>query len=472
MSSTFAHLGVPARLVSALAKYGIDTPTPIQAATLPDSLIGRDVLGRGRTGSGKSFAFLIPIVARLEESNRARQPKKPRSLILAPTRELATQLHESLLVLEKNSDIASTVVFGGVNQKPQARALQAGIDVLIACPGRLLDLMDQRLVDLSAVEITVIDEADHMADMGFLPNVRRIMRATPERGQRMLFSATLDAGVSTLVKEFLHKPLTHEADSALSPVSAMEHHVLRVSADDRTDVIASLAAAPGNSIIFTRTKYGAKKLTKQLLKAGIPTVDLHGNLSQNARTRHMDAFHSGRVQTLVATDIAARGIHVDDVALVIHADPPVEHKAYLHRSGRTARAGKAGTVITLELPEQRRDVRDLLNKAKITPTFTNAYPDSAILHTLAPGDRVFVSPDKAAEMAGKDIVPAQQQQSGGGRRRQSTRGTSRGSGNRPARQGQEAKTSTGGRRRGRPAAASSSSTGRTAADYSRSFRSR
>lgn len=480
MPSNFARLGVPAQLVSALAKHSITIPTPIQAATLPDSLVGRDVLGRGRTGSGKSFAFLLPTVARLMESGRRRQPKKPRALILAPTRELANQLHESLTVLEKGSGLNSTVIFGGVNQNPQARALQAGIDILIACPGRLLDLMGQRLVDLSAIEITVIDEADHMADMGFLPNVRKIMRATPEHGQRMLFSATLDAGVSTLVKEFLHKPITHEADSALSPISTMDHHVLRVTTEERVEVIASLAAAPGNAIVFTRTKHGAKKLAKQLLKTGIPAVDLHGNLSQNARTRNLDAFHSGKVQTLVATDIAARGIHVDDVSLVIHADPPVEHKAYLHRSGRTARAGKAGTVITLELPEQRRDVRDLLRKAKIQPTTTNAHPDHPILHELAPGERTFVSAEKAASLAGKDAQPQQQARSGRGKGRQSGRsrggsGSTQGRTGRPTRN--EERSSRGesqrGRRRARPAAAAtSSSRGRSAADFSRSFGSR
>ncbi|WP_054953047.1 DEAD/DEAH box helicase [Flaviflexus massiliensis] len=428
MSSDFSRLGVPAALVTALADHGITSPTPIQEATLPDSLRGRDVLGRGRTGSGKSFAFLIPVVSRLLESGSPRKPRKPRSLILAPTRELALQLHESLVVLEKKTSLKSAVIFGGVNQNPQARALQAGVDVLIACPGRLLDLMSQKLVDLSAIEITVIDEADHMADMGFLPNVRRIMRATPERGQRLLFSATLDSGISTLVKEFLHKPITHEADSALSPVSAMDHHVLRVSADDRLEVVAALAAAPGNTIVFTRTKYGAKKLAKQLIKLGVPAVDLHGNLSQNARNRNMEAFHSGRVTTLVATDIAARGIHVDDVSLVVHADPPAEHKAYLHRSGRTARAGKAGTVVTLETPEQRGDVRSLLHKARIQPEFTDADPKHPILRELAPGARNYLTPEEAAEMAGKGPQqPAATGSGGASKKSQGSRGRGHGS---------------------------------------------
>lgn len=444
MSSTFVRLGVPHNLVSALANEAITIPTPIQEATLPDSLKGRDVLGRGRTGSGKSFAFLIPVVARLLKTEGRPQSKKPRALILAPTRELATQLHDSLLVLEQRTKLVSTVVFGGVNQNPQARTLARGVDILIACPGRLLDLMGQKLVDLSNVEVTVIDEADHMADMGFLPNVRKIMRATPKQGQRLLFSATLDAGVSTLVKEFMHDPITHEADSALSPVSAMEHHVLRVTGEDRTDVIASLAAAPGNSIIFTRTKYGAKKLAKQLIRLGIPSVDLHGNLSQNARTRNLEAFHSGQVKTLVATDIAARGIHVDDVALVIHADPPVEHKAYLHRSGRTARAGKAGTVITIELPDQRNDVRSLLRKAKISPTFTNAHPDHPILFDLAPGKRAFLSPEEAADRSGKAPQPSQQAST-----KPRSSGSSRGKRSAPSRGQSDSRNQADSRGRGR-----------------------
>lgn len=416
---------MPTNLVAALEQRGITTPTPIQAATLPDSLAGRDVLGRGRTGSGKSFAFLLPLVARLVKSGGRRQSKRPRALVLAPTRELATQLHESLVVLEKPAGLTSTVIFGGVGQNPQANALARGVDVVIACPGRLLDLMGQGLCDLSAVQITVIDEADHMADMGFLPDVRRILQATSPNGQRMLFSATLDAAVQTLVKQFLHDPVTHEADSVHSPITAMDHHVLRVDDNHRTRVIAELAAAPGNTIVFTRTKHGAKKLARQLIALGVPAVDLHGNLSQNARTRSLDAFHSGRVTTLVATDIAARGIHVDDVSLVVHADPPTEHKAYLHRSGRTARAGASGTVVTLELPSQRHDVRTLLRQAKITPTFTDAAPGADVLASLAPGVRTFLDPAQAAEQCGvaaRQSHPAPARGNGRG---------GRGSGNRP-----------------------------------------
>jgi superfamily II DNA/RNA helicase len=474
LTNDFARLGVPATLVAALERRGITTPTPIQAATLPDSMAGRDVLGRGRTGSGKTFAFLLPLVTRLAQSNTRRQPKRARSLILAPTRELATQIHESLGTLEGPAKLTSTVVFGGVGQTPQARALAKGVDVLIACPGRLLDLMEQNLADLGGVEITVIDEADHMADMGFLPSVRRILQATPRRGQRMLFSATLDAGVSTLVKQFLTNPVTHEADSAHSPVGTMSHHVLRIAGDHRTQVLAELAAAPGNTIVFTRTKHGAKKLAKQLISLGVPAVDLHGNLSQNARTRNLDAFHSGRVSTLVATDIAARGIHVDDVALVVHADPPVEHKAYLHRSGRTARAGAEGTVVTLELPSQRSDVQSLLRQAKIRPTFTNAAPGAGILTSIAPGERTFLSSSEAAELAG--VVPRQPQgpgkpkaQASAGAGRPAAAPSSRGAGRRGRRSGsgQQAKGSTAGQPRSARNAAAPT---RSAADFSKGYR--
>lgn len=389
MPLDFARLGVPTKLVTALAQREITVPTPIQAATLPDSLAGRDVLGRGRTGSGKTYAFLLPLVARLTASSGRSTARRPRALVLAPTRELATQIAESLAPLAAATGLSSQTIFGGVGQNPQVRALERGVDVLIACPGRLLDLISQGHVILDAIEITVIDEADHMADMGFLPMVRRVLDKTPDRGQRMLFSATLDAGVDVLVKRYLHAPVVHEADST-APVGVMEHHLLSVSAAERGEVLAELAAAPGRTILFTRTKHGAKKLTKQLLGRGIPAVELHGNLGQNARTRNLNAFHGGIVETLVATDIAARGIHVDDVALVVHADPPAEHKAYLHRSGRTARAGQSGTVITLVTPDQRREVAALMRAAKITPTTTAVNPGDDTLASLAPGERTYL----------------------------------------------------------------------------------
>ncbi|AQP50948.1 DEAD/DEAH box helicase [Tessaracoccus flavescens] len=418
MSSNFARLGVPTSLVTALQARGITTPTPIQEATLPDSLAGRDVLGRGRTGSGKTFAFLLPLVARLAGGRQA-PPKKARSLILAPTRELASQIEESLIPLAKTAGLSHVTVFGGVNQNPQVRALAKGVDVLVACPGRLLDLMGQGAVDLSAVTITIIDEADHMADMGFLPMVRRILDKTPQTGQRMLFSATLDQGVGVLVKAYLHNPVTHEADSAQSPVAKMDHHVLKVDKADRIRILADLAAAPGKTIMFTRTKHGAKKLARQLVQLGVPAVDLHGNLAQNARTRNLDAFHSGAVQTLVATDIAARGIHVDDVELVVHADPPAEHKAYLHRSGRTARAGKAGTVLTLATPDQTGEVRSLMRAAKISPTIASTRAGDQLIVDLAPGERVYLSPEQADAAAhpNRPQQEAQQPKQRGGARR-------------------------------------------------------
>lgn len=387
--TTFAHLGVPAALTTVLSASGITTPTPIQAATLPDSLSGRDVLGRGRTGSGKTYAFLLPMLARLSASPAPRRSRRPRALVLAPTRELVAQIEAALTPLAAPLGLTSRTVFGGVGQGPQVTALARGVDVVLACPGRLEDLIGQGHVDLSDVEITVLDEADHMADLGFLPGVRRIMDRTPRTGQRLLFSATLDAGVDVLVRRFLTNPVTHEADSAQSPVSTMSHHVFHVHKDDRLPVLVDLAAAPGRTVVFTRTKHGAKKLAKQLNASGVPAVELHGNLSQGARTRNLDAFHGGAASTLVATDIAARGIHVDDVGLVVHADPPVEHKAYLHRSGRTARAGAAGTVVTLMTAEQVADVRDLTRKAGIKPTTTRLDPSHPLLREVAPGERLF-----------------------------------------------------------------------------------
>ena len=387
--SAFTSLGVPARLSELLAARGITTPTPIQAATLPDSLAGHDVLGRGRTGSGKTYAFLLPLVARLAEQPKRRQPNRPRALVLAPTRELANQINEALEPLAAAVGLNSRTVFGGVNQKPQVAALTRGVDLLVACPGRLEDLIGQGHASLGSIEIVVIDEADHMADLGFLPAVRRLLDQTPTSGQRMLFSATLDKAVDSLVKRFLKNPVVHEADSPTEPVAEMAHHVLHVTSAQHLPVLTDLVAAPGRSVVFARTKHRARKIARQLNQAGVPAGELQGNMSQAARERSMAAFHSGEVQTLVATDIAARGIHVDEVALVIHADPPAEHKAYTHRSGRTARAGAAGTVVTLMLDEQRRDVADLTRKAGVSPKVTKVDAHHPLLAELAPGERSF-----------------------------------------------------------------------------------
>ncbi|MEV4638792.1 DEAD/DEAH box helicase [Actinoplanes sp. NPDC049548] len=421
---SFTDLGLPAELTTVLADLGITTPFPIQAATLPDSLAGRDVLGRGRTGSGKTYAFVLPVVARLARSRTPRRPGRPRALILAPTRELASQIDATLAPLATAMGLRTLTVFGGVGPNPQIKGLKAGVDVLVACPGRLADHLQSGHASLDAVEITVLDEADHMADLGFLPVVRRLMDATPRDGQRMLFSATLDGGVDVLVKRFMSKPVTHHVDAAAEAPVEMAHHVLHVRHDDRFPVLVDLVAAPGRTVVFTRTKRRAKTLTRQLVAAGVPAVELHGNLAQNARNRNLSAFSDGSAQTLVATDIAARGIHVDDVALVIHADPPVEHKAYLHRSGRTARAGAQGTVITLMTDDQQGDVRDLTRKAGIKPTTTKARPGDALLARLAPGERSFTPP--AAPAAEEPAAPA-----GGARPGRPRRGRGRGA-SRPA----------------------------------------
>jgi superfamily II DNA/RNA helicase len=387
---SFAELGVPASSIAVLSAQGIDRPFPIQIATLPDTLAGRDVLGRGRTGSGKTLAFALPLVTRLAGGRR--HPRQPRALVLVPTRELANQVLAVVQPLARAARLSAAVVFGGVGQRPQVEALARGVDVCIACPGRLEDLVGQGHCDLSAVEITVLDEADHMADLGFLPSVKRLLDRTPTQGQRMLFSATLDNGVDVVVKRYLHDPVTHSVDPVSAQVSTMTHHVFSVSAADKPAVVHELAAGQERSLLFMRTKHTAKRLARQLTAAGIPAVELHGNLSQGARERNLAAFTDGTTKVLVATDIAARGIHVDDVALVIHVDPPTEHKAYLHRSGRTARAGAGGTVVTLALPEQAGDVRSLAKQAGIRPTVATVRPGSPEIAALAGPPAAYVKP--------------------------------------------------------------------------------
>ncbi|TKV62199.1 DEAD/DEAH box helicase [Nakamurella flava] len=371
-TESFAELGVPTTLLPALTGLGAVSPFPIQAATLPATLAGRDVLGRGRTGSGKTIAFAVPLVARL--AGRRSRPHQPRGLVLVPTRELATQVARTVEALATPAGLKVAVVFGGVGYGPQTDALRRGVDILVACPGRLSDLVEQGSADLGSVEITVLDEADHMADLGFLPGVRRLLRRTPAGGQRLLFSATLDNGVSVLVDEFLSDPVRHSVDEGSTPAAAMTHHVFAVTRDDRAQVVREIATGTGRRVLFTRTKHAARKWARQLTTNGIPAVDLHGNLSQNARTRNLAAFADGSARVLVATDIAARGIHVDDVELVVHIDPPAEHKAYLHRSGRTARAGAAGTVVTMMLPEQSDELRILMRQAGIRPSTTTITP--------------------------------------------------------------------------------------------------
>ena len=401
---------MPEALSSDLARVGITEAFPIQEKTLPDSLSGRDVLGRGRTGSGKTVAFALPLVSRLAglapgSSRVSRRANRPTGLVLAPTRELATQIDRTVAPLAKAAGLNTTVIFGGVSQKHQEKALANGVDIVVACPGRLEDLIKQGLLTLEDVRVTVLDEADHMADMGFLPVVTRILSKTPQGSQRLLFSATLDNGVDVLVKKFLKDPVLHSADNAQAAVTTMEHQVLVTHADDKQALIEALASGTGRRMMFTRTKYRAKKMAKKLSQAGIPAVDLQGNLSQGARDRNLGAFSDGDVRVLVATDVAARGVHVDDVELVVHIDPPAEHKSYLHRSGRTARAGASGAVITIATTEERSDVNKLMKKAGVTPRVDEVTPDSEIVRELV-GER--------AELVA--YAPAPTQQNGGGNR--------------------------------------------------------
>ncbi|MFT8394979.1 DEAD/DEAH box helicase [Propionibacterium sp.] len=424
-SPTFASLGVPQALVAVLEQQGKASAFPIQADTLPDTLAGRDVLGRGKTGSGKTLAFTIPMVARLGAGNGQgrNEPHRPRGLVLAPTRELATQIAEVATPLAHALGLRVTTVFGGVKQSRQQNALDRGAAIVVACPGRLEDLMRQGIISLSSVQITVIDEADLMADMGFLPGVTRILKATQAKGQHMLFSATLDNGVDRLVHQFLHDPKVHSVDSAESHVDTMTHHVFEVSNPaQKSQIVQTLASGTGRRILFFRTKHHAKRAAKQLTAAGIPAVDLQGNLSQNARERNLAAFESGKVHVLAATDVAARGVDVANVELVIHVDPPTEHKEYLHRSGRTARAGHSGDVVTLCLPQERRDLASVLRRAKIRTQPIQVTADSPEVEELV-GER-------APRVAPVIVAPVQQGRSGGPQRSRGRNGGPNASGGR------------------------------------------
>jgi superfamily II DNA/RNA helicase len=381
---SFAAAGVPAPLVVALAAQSITAPFPIQAATLPDALAGRDILGRGQTGSGKTLGFCIPLAAGLADGYTS--ACRPRGLVLVPTRELASQVHAVLAPLAESMGLSVATIYGGVPQKPQVAKLRDRADIVVACPGRLADLIEQGHCHLGDVEISVLDEADHMADLGFLPVVRRLLDMTPPGGQRMLFSATLDAAVDVLARRFMNRPAHHDVGPVEVPV-AMVHHLLTVVPADRVGVVTALAGGGGRSLVFTRTKHAARRLARQLTTSGIPAAELHSDLSQGVRERNLASFASGVVRVIVATDIAARGIHVDGIDLVIHADSPAEHKAYLHRSGRTARAGAAGTVITLQTPAQAAAVRDLMRKAAVVPLTATVTPGSALLRSIA-GERV------------------------------------------------------------------------------------
>ncbi|GAA2235865.1 DEAD/DEAH box helicase [Herbiconiux moechotypicola] len=383
---TFADLGLGGNIVKALAELGAEQPFPIQAATIPEVLAAKDVLGRGRTGSGKTIAFGAPLVERLMENGggKNRKPgRKPRALILAPTRELALQIDRTVQPIARSVGLFTTQIYGGVSQHRQVGALQRGVDIVIGTPGRIEDLIEQRRLDLSEVTVTVLDEADHMCDLGFLEPVQRILRRTAPKGQKLLFSATLDKGVATLVDEFLVDPVVHEVAGEDQASSTIDHHVLVVDHRDKDAVIEQLADRHGKTLVFTRTRAYAERLADQLDEAGLASTSLHGDLNQARRTRNLQQLTSGRVDILVATDVAARGIHVDDIDLVIQADAPDEYKTYLHRAGRTGRAGKQGTVVTIVPRSRRRRMEELLDRAEIEAEFVQVVPGDPFVSELA-----------------------------------------------------------------------------------------
>ena len=383
---TFADLGLGGNIVRQLAEMGAAAPFPIQAATIPDVLSGKDVLGRGKTGSGKTIAFGAPLVERLMENNGGKDRKigrLPRALILAPTRELAQQIDRTVQPIARSVGLFTVTIVGGVPQYKQVAGLQRGVDIIIATPGRVEDLVEQGKLDLSNVMITVLDEADHMCDLGFLEPVQRILHETKPGGQKLLFSATLDKGVATLVEEFLVNPSVHEVAGEDQASSTIDHRVLLIEQRDKREIIQQLASGEGKTLIFTRTRAFAEEMSDYLEDAGIPATSLHGDLNQSRRTRNLSLLTSGRVNVLVATDVAARGIHVDDISLVIQADAPEEYKTYLHRSGRTGRAGKVGTVVTLVNRNRRRKMDELLGRAEIEAKSEYAAPGDAVIEQLA-----------------------------------------------------------------------------------------
>ncbi|WP_280231794.1 DEAD/DEAH box helicase [Nocardia cyriacigeorgica] len=394
--ATFAALGLPVVLVHALGREGIRTPFPIQAATIPDVLAGRDVLGRAPTGSGKTLAFGLPMLVRLSGAPSA--PRRPRGLVLAPTRELAVQIEAALDAAALALGLRLGTAVGGLPIKRQAERLARGVDVLIGTPGRLADLIAQQALSLDAVRVTAIDEADHLAELGFLPQVRALVDQVPEGGQHLLFSATLDDAVDEVVHRYLRDPVTHHAEplpEAEVPAPAATHHLLHLRKADKREVIAEIAAREGRTLLFVRTQHGADKLTGRLREIGIAAQALHGGKSQNNRNRVLAGFADGTVPVLVATDVAARGLHVDDISLVVHVDPPADPKDYVHRAGRTARAGATGTVVTLVTEDQRDEVAALTRRAGI----------EAAEVTVAPGDRLLRRLTGARTPSGVPIPP-------------------------------------------------------------------
>jgi len=419
----FAALGVPPVLVERLARDGITTPFAIQEAAIPDALAGKDVLGRGRTGSGKTLAFGLPLLARLAGGRSGR--RAPRALVLVPTRELAMQVSDALEPLAHVSGIRHKLVAGGLSYTSQIGALDRGVDVLVATPGRLVDLLDRGALTLGEIEVAVLDEADHMADMGFLPSVTRILDECAPGGQRLLFSATLDRGVGDLVETYLSDPVTHSTDDATASVTTMEHHLLLIDPQHKKELTARIAARPGRSVLFARTKLGSERIARQLREAGVPAAALHGGLTQSVRNTVIGAFRTGRIPVLVATDVAARGIHVDDVSLVLQIDPPADHKDYLHRAGRTARAGHEGAVVTLVLPHQRGEVTRMAESAGIEERPSRTAPGDPVLRELGAREPSGEPVDEREFKALVDPRPARRQHGGRGARGPRDRGGDR-----------------------------------------------
>jgi len=364
--TSFTELSLPAEMVRVLTRDGIAQPFEIQAATIPDALAGKDVLGRGQTGSGKTLAFGLPLLARVAKSGRA-LPHQPKALILVPTRELAMQVADALTPVGRAVGVFLKTAVGGVPYDRQMDALRRGVEVIVATPGRLGDLIERGVCKLDSVEVTVLDEADQMADMGFLPEVTELLAKTPENAQRLLFSATLDGDVDALVKRFMHDPVTHSTAPVEASVSTMDHHLLLIPPHEKFPITAAIANREGKTIVFARTQMGVDRLVEQLAAVGVRAGALHGGKTQRVRTRTLAEFKEGRTNVLVATDVAARGIHVDGISLVVHVDPPKDPKDYLHRAGRTARAGESGGVVTLVLPKQRRTTQAMMAKAGVHP---------------------------------------------------------------------------------------------------------
>ena len=411
--TTFRELGLAARLVDALAAGGIDMPFAIQARALPDALAGRDVLGRAQTGSGKTLAFGLAMLTRLAGSPGRLHDKAPRGLVLVPTRELARQVAEVLGPLGRTLGVSVTTVYGGAPIGRQIDQIRRGVDIVVATPGRLIDLMERSAVTLADIDITVLDEADHMADLGFLPAVTRILDATPAGRQRMLFSATLDRGVAQLVHTYLSDPAVHAVATEVLDGGVAEHRLLVMSAQDKLPVAAEIAGRPARTLFFVRTKHGADRLVKQFRREGVDAVAIHGNLNQNQRQRALAAFAAGQPRVLVATDVAARGIHVDDVELVVHFDPPNDHKDYLHRSGRTARAGASGMVVALVDHAQAREVSRMHDAAGVTATRDDVQAGHHVVRQIATSGTPFVPTASPPAVRPAQATPRQNPRGGG-----------------------------------------------------------